>query len=265
MNFQKILATALLFLLTTTHLFAQQKDELLFYVGITMVKPLNVLAQEFEKKHNCKIKILQGGSQDLYESIKMSQQGDLYLPGSNSYRVKNLPDGILLEGTFVGYNKMALVVQKGNPKNIKSDLNVLTNPNYRVVLGHSTSGSAGKNTKKILKKFGNYQEAMLNTIYLAPDSRYMTNQLRIDAADIVMNWYATTFWEENKDVVEAIIIDEKYAEKSKLVLNLLKTSKNKELTKKFMQYASSKEGQAVFQKYGFLDPDDIKNFAKVTF
>ena len=35
-----------------------------------MVKPVDELAKNFEKTHNCKIKILQGGSQDLYDSIK---------------------------------------------------------------------------------------------------------------------------------------------------------------------------------------------------
>lgn len=264
MNLHKIFALVIL-LCMGNNLYAKQKEELLFYIGITMVKPINELAKEFEKKYDCKIKILQGGSQDLYESIKMSQQGDLYLPGSTSYRDKYKKEGLLLEGTFIGYNKIAMVVQKGNPKNIKSDLAALSSPEYRVVLGHSSSGSVGKATQKILENFGNYQSAMLNTLYLAPDSRYMTSALKVDEADIILNWYATTFWEENRDKVEAIIIDEKYANKSKLVLNLLSTSKNKALTRKFMAYASSKEGQEVLYRYGFLDPEDRENFDKVTF
>ena len=37
------------------------------------------------------------------------------------------------------------------------------------------------------------------------------------------------------------------------------------LTKKFMEYASSKEGKRIFKKYGFLDYYDLRNFDKVQF
>lgn len=261
---KKIFIISLLSLFTLNS-FASEKKDLLFYIGITMIKPVNELARNFEKTHNCTIKILQGGSQDLYESIKSSQTGDLYLPGSVIYRKKNINDGLLLDGTFVGYNKIALVVKKGNPLGIKADLNELSDPKYRVVLGNEESGSIGKKTKKVLTNFGNYENAILNTIYLAPDSRNLTKAIASGEADLILNWYATTFWEENKEHVEPLVIDEKFAPKAKLVFNLLKTSNNKSLTKKFMEYAASQEGRAVFHKYGFLDTDDLKNFDKVTF
>lgn len=242
-----------------------KKKDLLFYIGITMIKPVTVLAKNFEKKHNCNIKIFQGGSQDLYDSLKMSSKGDIYLPGSVYYRNKNLKDGLLLDGKFVGYNKIAMVVKKGNPKNIKADLNELTNEKLRVVLGNERSGSIGNATKKVLEKFGNYEDAILNTIFLAPDSRNLTKSIVENNADVVLNWYATTFWKDNKNKVEPLVIDEKYAKKAKLVFNLLKSSKNVDLAKKFMQYAASKEGREIFHQYGFLDKSDLKNFDKVKF
>jgi ABC-type molybdate transport system substrate-binding protein len=98
MKLLKSLVATILFL--STFVYADTKNELLFYVGITMVKPVNELAKNFEKANNCTIKILQGGSQDLYDSIKSSQVGDLYLPGSVSYRDKFLKDGLLLDGKF---------------------------------------------------------------------------------------------------------------------------------------------------------------------
>jgi len=242
---------------------AEEKKELLFYIGITMVKPINELAENFKKMHNCDIKILQGGSQDLYDSLSSSKKGDLYMPGSITYRNKYLKDGLLQDAVFVGYNKASLVVQKGNPKNIQSDLNILTNPDYRVVLGNAESGSIGNETKKVLTLFGNYEEAMLNAVFLATDSRTLTKALKENEADVVINWYATVFWDGNSEFVEAIPIDEKYAKKAILTLNLLKSSKYPDLTKEFMKYASGKEGREVFKKYGFLDEEDMKNFDKV--
>ncbi len=99
------------------------KPEMLFYIGITMVKPVTALADKFMKENNCTIRIIQGGSQDLYDSIATSSKGgDLYLPGSLSYRNKNIKDGLLLDGKFVGYNKAALMVAKGNPKTLLQTL-----------------------------------------------------------------------------------------------------------------------------------------------
>jgi len=263
--FKRLFVFIILGFVISFNILAEEKKELLFYIGITMVKPMNELAQNFKKKCQCDIKILQGGSQDLYESVKSSKKGDLYLAGSLSYRQKYLSEGFLLDGAFVGYNKVALVVAKGNPKQIPADLSVLSDKNYRVVLGNVESGSIGDETKKVLMKFGNYEEAILNTVYLVPDSRNLTKAIKDGEADVGLNWFATTFWVDNNKFVEPLVINEKYAEKEILVLNLLKTSKYPELTKEFIKYATSQEGRAIFHKYGFLDDNDLKNFDNIKF
>lgn len=244
---------------------AEKKPEMLFYIGITMVKPITALADKFMVENNCDIKIIQGGSQDLYDSIKSSGKGDLYLPGSLSYRKNFLSEGLLLDAKFVGYNKAALMVAKGNPKNIPADLNVLSDKKYKVVLCNPDSGSIGNETKKILEKFGNFEAAMANAAFLTTDSRNLTNSIKDGTADVCLNWYATTLWDGNKEATDAIVLDEKYAEKKKLVLNLLKSSKHPELTKKFMEYAASQEGRQIFYKFGFLDDEDLKNFDSIKF
>ena len=191
MKLLKSLVVVILFLSTVVH--AESKNELLFYVGITMVKPVKELATNFEKANNCTIKILQGGSQDLYDSAKSSQVGDLYLPGSSSYRDKFIKDGLLLDGKFVGYNKLSLVVKKGNPKNVNASLEELTNEELNVVLGSEQSGSVGLASKNVLTKFGLYERAMSNAVSLVPDSRNLINAIKNGNADLILNWHATTF------------------------------------------------------------------------
>jgi molybdate transport system substrate-binding protein len=67
-----------------------------------------------------------------------------------------------------------------------------------------------------------------------------------------INWRATGYFKENKPYVDVIDIDEKYAPKKKLVLNMLSFSKHKDIVKNFMKFASSKEGKNIMRKYGFL-------------
>jgi molybdate transport system substrate-binding protein len=215
-----------------------------------MVKAMSEIAHQIEKKDNCKIKIIQGGSQSLYDSLKMAKKGDLYLPGSDSYRKKNLKDGLLTDYVDVGYNQAALVVQKGNPKHIKS-LKDLKRKDIVIVIGNPETGSVGRVAKKVALAYGGeeyYYYLYDNSVELLADSRAINNFLVNKKADVAINWRAASI---NNPYLYVIEIDEKYAKKYKLQINLLKFSKHKKIAKDLMNFTVSKEGQAIMKRYGF--------------
>ncbi len=229
------------------------RDELLVYCGITMIKPMTEIARIIEAQENCRIIITKGGSGNLLHAIEVNRFGDLYLPGSDSY-IKTCRDkGLVSETTVVGYNKAAIMVQKGNPKGITADLANLANPDYYVVIGDPNSGSIGRETKRILEKRGIYDAVARNARALTTDSKDLVKVLRNKEADVVINWYATSTWQENAPYVDALSIDEQYASKKTLVLGLLTCSRHPEIAKKFIAYASSPDGKALFQKYGLYN------------
>ena len=96
---------------------------LMIYCGITMVRPITELARSFEQREKVKVDIAQGGSEDLYQSARKSRHGDIYFPGEPSYRDKHLAEGLLGDYRIVGYNQLAIFVQKGNPKHVAPNLN----------------------------------------------------------------------------------------------------------------------------------------------
>lgn len=249
---KKIVLTVLLFIGSLNFSYAETKPTLLFYCGITMVKPMSEIAKIIEKKHNCTIKIIQGGSKDLYQSLAFSKKGDLYLPGSDSYRKNNLKDGYLLDEQYIGYNQAAIFVQKGNPKNIQS-LDKLIDENVATILCNPKSGSIGRMTKKLLIKYKGesfFEEAYDYTIQIGTDSRNLNKALIDKKVDMTVNWRATGFWPENKAFIDVIEVDEKYASK-KACTKPLSFSKYPEIAKSYMKFAASKEGQAIMKKYGF--------------
>ena len=249
----KFIATTLASLTISASLFASAKPTLLFYCGITMVKPMTEISKIIEKKDNCKIEIVQGGSKDLYESLAYAKKGDIYLPGSDSYRKKHLKEGYLLDAQYVGYNQAAIFVQKGNPKNIKS-LDSLVDDNIATILCNPNSGSIGKMTKKILLKYKGeefFEDAYDAAVTIGADSRNLNKALIDKQVDMAVNWRASGFWKENSPYITVIDIPEKYAPKKKLVLNLLSFSHHKQIVKDFMKFAASKEGSAIMKKYGF--------------
>ena len=229
------------------------KPELLIYCGITMVKPISKIAKIIEKNENCKITISQGGSEDLYQSLLYSKTGDLYLPGSSWYREKHLPEGLLLDYVDVGFNQIAMMVQKGNPKNITGDLNLLCDKKYSVVIGNHETSSVGKLSKKILENANIYEKVFINSATIASDSRDINKYLKNKISDIILNWRATGFFEENREFIDVITLPETVALKNRILLNKVVYTKHPELVKKFMDYAVSTEGKDIFRYYGFLE------------
>lgn len=227
--------------------------ELLIYCGITMIKPISDIASIIEKEENCKITITKGGSGNLLKSIKVNKMGDLYLPGSDSYINTCIDERLVSDTVFVGYNKAAMMVQKGNPKGIVANLDNLTKEEYYIVIGNPSSGSIGRETKKILEKKGIFEQVQDNARELTTDSKDLALILRDKRVDIVVNWYAVSTWPENKPFIDVLGIDEKYATKKRLVIGLLNTSKYPDIARKFMEYASSEKGKELFKKYGLYD------------
>lgn len=238
--------------------FAQNaKPELLLYCGITMVRPMTEIAQLFEKRENIKLAIAQGGSEDLYQSAKKSGTGDWYLPGEPSFRAQHLKEGLLGEFVTVGYNQMALMVQKGNPKQVKANPQELLRKDLTVILGNATSGSVGKESKDVLDGIGIYSKVVKASTFLAPDSRSLVLALKKKEADLTMNWRAVGYFTDNAAAVDVIDLDPKLAKPQALELSLLLSSKHPDLARRFMALTASDEGQAIFRKHGFLDNKTI--------
>lgn len=231
---------------------AQASENLLLYCGITMVRPMTDIARLFEKKEKVTIAIAQGGSEDLYQSAKKSSQGDLYLPGEPIFRIKHQPEGLLGPYRVLGFNQMALMVRKGNPKKVKPDLKELLRKDLAVVLGSSESGSVGVEARRILTEAKLYNKVASRAVQMLPDSRSIMIAMKRGEADVTMSWRASGYFPDAIPVVDVLDLPPVVAPPQELQLTLLKFSKNSDMARKFMDFAASPEGQSVFRKYGFI-------------
>jgi molybdate transport system substrate-binding protein len=222
------------------------EQNLLIYCGITMVRPITELSRTFELRERIRVTISQGGSEDLYQSAKKSRIGDLYLPGEPSYRDKHLAEGLLGDYKIVGYNQMALFVAKGNRKDLT------------IIIGNAESGSVGQETKAMLDRANIYPKVVNKAAALMPDSRAINLAMKNHEADATLNWRATAFFPDNAKHIDAIDLDPQSAKPQALLLNLLTSSKNQFMARKFMDFIAAEEGQAIFRKHGFLDNKAIR-------
>lgn len=254
MTLKKLLGRclAIVLLLATAPAQAQEK-ELLIYCGITMVRPITELARHFEQTEKIRVTISQGGSEDLYQSARRSRLGDIYFPGEPSYRARHQAEGLLGYYKVVGYNQVSIVVPKGNPKQVKPDLKELLRKDLALILGNVESGSIGQESKRVLDGARLYPKAVAKAALMMPDSRAINLSLRRGEGDIALNWRATAFFPDNAPHLDVVDLDTRVAEPQALLLIQLNFSKQPALAQKFIDFAASPEGQAVFRKYGFLD------------
>lgn len=226
---------------------------MLLYCGITMVRPMSEIAKLFEKREGVRISIAQGGSEDLYQSIAKGSPGDWYLPGEPSYAQGPERQQFFQDRTQVGFNRMALIVAKGNPKQVKPALQELLRRDLTATIGNSESGSVGKEARRMLEQAKLYTQVVRQVSYLAPDSRSITNALKRGEADVALNWRATAFFGDNLESLQVIDLPAAIAKPQPLILLSLRSSRNPDMAAKFLKFTASHEGQAIFKKHGFLE------------
>ena len=219
--------------------------ELLFYCGTTMREALKEIAILFEKKYNVKIKFIVGGSQSLLYKIKILKKGDLYLSGSEDYILAN--KDIFLDYKYIGFNKLALIVKKNNPKNIKGLDDLFKRDDLAIVLCNPELSSCGKATKKLLKD--RFLYLYFKSCKIVLDSKSISFCIK-RCADVGISWRATVTSKTNKNKLEYVDIN---SPKKKLYLSIIKYTNNYKLAKEFLEFVASKQGKEIMKKYGFLD------------
>ena len=237
----------LLFLIMATFLFSETLN---IYCSITMKNAMNELKREFIKTHpNVKIKTVYGSSGKLLKKLKFAKKADLYLPGGPKF-VLNNPN---LFSTYkeIGFNQIAIFVQKGNPKKILT-LGDFLRKDVRVGIGKEDS-IVGRNAREVLLNYGGekFLRKVLSKAKKDFTSIELANELRKGDIDTALNWRAVLNMRDNKEYMEIVNIPEIYAPKKKLLLAVTNFSKNKELANEFLDFAASPKGEEIMKKWGF--------------
>jgi len=209
------------------------------------------LAALVEREKNCKVKISYGESEWVKDTAMTSKTGDILFPGTPSFLQPLIKDGSISKTLTVGQNRIALMVQKGNPKQVKADLAELLRKDLLIVIGAPDAGSIGHETQSSLTRLGIYDQVISKALYLASDSKGLSQALRSTDADVVVNWRATAYFKDHNQFMEVIALPDEQAENRSLVMGLLNFSKEKDLAEYFMARADSETGRAIFTKFGF--------------
>ncbi len=229
-----------------------ENNILKLYCGAGLRRAVDVIKVEFEKKTGIKVEVDYGGSGIIIARAKETKDGDLFLPGSVSY-VELLQEqaGIVKSKHQISYFVPAIIVQKGNPKNIQN-LKDLTKKENKVALGKAKACAIGKLSTKIFKN------ANLDRNKLDAKESLTVNELgiwvKMKAVDAAIVWDVIAA--NVADSVEVIKIPKEHNIISTVSIAVLTTSKNTSTAEKFIEFITSKEGQKILKdkKYRIEKP-----------
>ncbi len=154
--------------------------ELNIFAGSMLRPAIEHTIAEFEEREGIRVNRVYNGCGILVGQMKAGQHPDAYFACDSEFmtQVADLfPDPVP-----VSQNELVILVQKGNPHQIKS-LRDLTKEGLRVGVGHEKQCAMGWITQNTLRDGGVQQEVMENVTVQTPTGDMLVNQLRTGSLD----------------------------------------------------------------------------------
>jgi len=224
----------------------EKGEPLIVYCGTSFSKPIEEIGGKFKERFGADIKYNFAGCETIFPQILLTHKGDICIvhdPYADMLREK----GVLEDDRVVGKLTPVLIVPKGNLKGIKS-LEDLARPGIRVALGDPRFQTCAQYVHQKLKEKGIEEAVKKNIVYETKTHQELGNAIKLGTADVAVVWNFIAVL--NSDSLDGIWMKEKFPE-TKIHVCLLNFSKNKELARKFLEFASSQEGVGILKRDGY--------------
>jgi molybdate transport system substrate-binding protein len=250
--------------------------QLVIFMGGNQFMVLDDLLAAFKKKHpqyqRILVETLPPGL--LFEQIKsgelvignmrISLKPDIYTAG-NSKIEKN--DSLFSRTEPFTATKLALMVQKGNPKKIEGLLN-LQKDKLRISMPDKKIEGIGNTVEEAYKKAGGDKLHQMIMVTKVKDSTTFITQIHhrqspmrilYNQSDAAPVWETEIMYQRSLGhPVDAVAIPEKFNKLSVTAAGVLKNASHQEAANHFIDFLISPEAKAIFNKFGFKDPSAEK-------
>jgi molybdate transport system substrate-binding protein len=223
----------------------QSPSEIKVFAAASLTAAFNELGPQFSAANGgTKVTFNFAGSQALATQIQQGAPADVFASAdlNNMDKVKDLV------GTPQNFasNLLAIVVEKGNPKNVKT-LDDLANPDLKVVLA-AEEVPAGRYAKQILDKAG----VGVSPVSQEDNVKAVVTKVSLGEADAGIVY--VTDVTAGGDKVVGVDIPEDQNLMATYPIATVKASKAQDKAQAFMDLVLSADGQQVLKEYGFLPP-----------
>ena len=201
-------------------------------------------------------KQIEGGSLTI-GNLRISLAPDIYTAGKS--QIEQMMQ-YLTDTARYAFNKLAIMVRKGNPKNILS-LRDLGNSYVRVSMPNPAWEGIGVLIESAyLKAGGNALKQTIMVDKLRDSTTYLTHihhrespmRLLYNQSDAAPVWYSEVWYQQMiQHPVELVSIPENENVNATSMAGILKNAPHPAAAKDFMQFLQSDEAKIIYKKYGF--------------
>lgn len=244
------------------------------HVGGTMRPVMETLAAEHTKKTGQKVEINSAGSGELLAYIEGRQEGDLYVC-HDPFLDEVMAKGFGIDGWTIAELTPVIVVQKGNPKNIRG-VKDLTRKDVSLILTDYEKSTLGRILSTIFKKAGiDFDELNKSKkIETHRSGGFAANSVKMGKFDASMVWLAVA--SRRMDGLDVVRIDKNLPTPwvdvvtsatnkvyrlmpVRVTVATLTCSDQKAQARAFAEYIVSPEAGKILQEHGFtLAPERIR-------
>jgi len=228
---------------------SKERPTLMLFCGAGIQSPVSELVEEFNRRHKCRIEVDYAGSEILLSRIRLKKKGDLYMPGDQSYLDIAAEAGMIESSTVACYFVPAILVAKGNPKDILS-LQHLTREGIRLGLGDANACAIGRQSRKIFARNNiPWGDVERNLAFQSMTVNELGIQIQTGSLDAVIVWDAVA--NQYLDHGELVPIPPEQNVISTVPVGVLAFSRHKALARLFAEFAVSERGRSIFQKHHY--------------
>lgn len=226
----------------------EEGKTLKLFCGGGIRPPVSEIIELFNEETGIEVKPTYAGSGVLLTQIQLTQQGDLYMPGDETFISRAEEKGYIVERRDVAYFVPVILVQKGNPKGITS-LADMGKPGIRIGMGDPKACAIGEITNAILRKNELEDEVKGNIVYTSATVIELANAVKLKMIDAAIVWDATAvLYTQDAD---AIRIPQDQNVIARIPIGVLSFSKHKREARKFVDFITSEKARRIFEKHGY--------------
>jgi molybdenum ABC transporter molybdate-binding protein len=210
---------------------------------------LDRAAPEFERETGIKIEVQYGPSEGILNSLRVTGQGDLFLPADDSYVAKARELGLVEQDYPLASMTAVAVIRADFPKDAKDiTWDDVFRPGFRLAQPNPDAAAIGKATREGLTPSGLWDRieranpAMVGTVTEA------ANAVKLGSADGAIIWDAVAAGYPMLKVVRLPHLDRVTANVSVAVC---KNAASPAEARWFAQYLEGEEGQKHFRALGY--------------
>ena len=247
---------------------------LLCHVGGTMRPVFEKLTALYEQETGQKVEINSADSGELIAHIELQRQGDLYVCHDPFLDVI-MKRGLAVDGWTLAEISPVIIVQKGNPKNVRS-LQDLARADVQLALTDPNASTLGRLLPTIFAKAGMDFGALMKNknVVVHRSGSYVANLVQMKNADAALVWGAVAVL-RTKDLDSIPVVPE-YLPVPYVDAVTSATGKTYKLTpvrvticslgcsdrpkqaRAFMEFVASDRARKLLEEYGFRVSEQLR-------